>query len=139
MIDEQSKKFITMTTPEQLARECAEKLFNLSDIQDICFTQDDKEECLDMFGTHIEAAITAALGEQQAEVAALKADRERLDWLGVNFRAYSFRFIDDVTMDGRYPCWVFWAPEIGKTEAKTLRQAIEIIEHGLAARAKEGK
>jgi hypothetical protein len=34
------------------------------------------------------------------------------------------RYCMHPSMDGRYPCWIVWLPNEGKTERKTLKQAI---------------
>jgi hypothetical protein len=34
------------------------------------------------------------------------------------------RYVGDASMNGRYPCWVVWLPKEGKTERKTLKDAL---------------
>lgn len=50
-------------------------------------------------------------------------DTVRLDWFE-NHNSL-FRFIRDVSMDGKYPCWSVWTPKEGRTTRKTLREAID--------------
>ena len=63
----------------------------------------------------------------KAELAEARRDAGMVDWFSKNSRAFSFRFIDDVSMCGKYPCWSFWTPSAGRTTARTLREAIEIV------------
>lgn len=34
------------------------------------------------------------------------------------------RWINSVSMDGRYPCWIVWLPSTGKMETKDLPGAV---------------
>ena len=49
-------------------------------------------------------------------------DKERIDFLEVSQK--SFRYIDSVTMDEKYPCWSVNGPA-GNKKRKTLREAID--------------
>ena len=33
------------------------------------------------------------------------------------------RYVNSVSMDGRYPCWIVWLPSTGKMETKDLASA----------------
>jgi hypothetical protein len=56
-------------------------------------------------------------------------DTERLDFFE-EFNQW-FRYNGDPSMDGARPCWYVYAPSVGRTRKKTLREAIDVamIDH----------
>jgi len=34
------------------------------------------------------------------------------------------RYVQQQSMDGRYPCWIVWLPKTGTTDRKTLKDAM---------------
>lgn len=54
-------------------------------------------------------------------------DTQRLDYFEAHQK--DFRYINSVSMDGKWPCWSVWTCMLGrsdKTNVKTLRGAIDL-------------
>ena len=50
--------------------------------------------------------------------------QEILDHIDKIMHLLKPRWCGNVTMDGRYPCWIVWLPKQGTCEVKSLKQAI---------------
>lgn len=54
----------------------------------------------------------------------MRTDTDRLKYLEEHFQ--DFRHVNTPTMDGKYPCWIFWACMEGRTSRKNFQEAIDV-------------